>query len=92
MPVALAAIDNCTIFIDIPNEVVQQAAGWMELRNLRRREVLGNDADFRGLGVVLSGTMQAVDYTADGKEVALLTAGVNETFGMAEILAELDIR
>lgn len=87
MPVALAAIDNCTIFIDIPNEVIQQAAGWMELRNLRRREVLGNDDGFRGLGVVLSGAMQAVDYTADGKEVALLTAGVNETFGMAEILA-----
>lgn len=87
MPVALAAIDNCTIFINIPGEIVQQAAGWMDLQNLRRREVLGSDMGFKGLGVVLSGTLQAVDYTADGKEVALLTAGANEAFGLAELLA-----
>jgi len=67
--------------------VVQLAASEMSLRNLRRREVLGAGAGFAGLGVVLSGTIQAVDTTADGREVAMLTMGVNEVFGMAELLA-----
>lgn len=87
MPVALAAIQGCTFFQDVAVEVVQSAAKEMVLHHLRRREVLGGSAGFAGLGVVLSGTIQAVDATADGREVAMLTVGVNEVFGVAELLA-----
>ncbi len=88
MPVAVAALSQCTLFSGISSQLVQQAADSMRLLPLRRREVLADAAaSLPGLGVVLSGALQAVDETADGREVALETVGVNEAFGFAELLA-----
>lgn len=88
MPVAVAALAQCTLFSGVSSQLVQQVADSMRLLSLRRREVLADAAAcLPGLGVVLSGALQAVDETADGREVALETVGVNQAFGVAELIA-----
>lgn len=88
MPVAVAALAQCALFSGVSSQLVQQVADSMRLLPLRRREVLADAAaSLPGLGVVLSGALQAVDETADGREVALETVGVNQVFGVAELLA-----
>ena len=42
---------------------------------------------FNGLGVVLQGSLQALDLTLDGREAALMTVPLYETFGHANLLA-----
>lgn len=60
----------------------------MSILELKKREVLlVSGSAFRGLGVVLQGRMQAMDYTADGREVALTTVEQGEAFGQANLLA-----
>lgn len=60
----------------------------MDILQLKKREVLLiNGAPFRGLGVVLQGRLQAMDYTIDGREVALTTVDSTEAFGQANLIA-----
>lgn len=88
MPVSLAVLVQCPLFADVPAVSLGTVAERMRLVPLRRREVLGGAAGFKGLGVVLSGSMQAVEEAADGREVVLASAEVNQPFGLAELLAE----
>lgn len=67
---------------------MQFAAVNMQLVHLKRREVLGDGKQpFDGLGVVLQGNLQSVDLTLDGREAALQTVTLHETFGHANLLA-----
>jgi CRP-like cAMP-binding protein len=60
----------------------------MQLVYLKRREVMGDGMQpFKGLGVVLQGGLQALDLTLDGREAALMTVPLYETFGHANLLA-----
>jgi len=60
----------------------------MDILQLKKREILLiNGAPFRGLGVVLQGRLQAMDYTIDGREVALTTVDSTEAFGQANLIA-----
>ena len=82
------ALAPCGFFTNAPPAAVQFAASHMHLVHLKRREVLGDGKQpFNGLGVVLQGNLQAVDLTLDGREAALLTATLHETFGHANLLA-----
>ena len=82
------ALAPCGFFTNAPPAAVQFAASHMHLVHLKRREVLGDGKQpFHGLGVVLQGNLQAVDLTLDGREAALLTATLHETFGHANLLA-----
>jgi len=82
------ALAPCGFFTNASPAAVQFAASHMRLVHLKRREVLGDGKQpFNGLGVVLHGSMQAVDLTLDGREAALLTATLHETFGHANLLA-----
>ena len=82
------ALAPCGFFTNAPPAAVQFAASHMHLIHLKRREVLGDGKQpFNGLGVVLQGNLQAVDLTLDGREAALLTATLHETFGHANLLA-----
>lgn len=57
-------------------------AGKMSIVLLKRRETLGiAKGPFVGLGLVLSGRLQALDLTLDGREVALQTAESGDLFG-----------
>lgn len=89
MPVALAVLTQCPLFAGLPLEFTRFCAAQARLAPLRRREALvnGNSGAFSGLGVVLAGSVQAIDLTGDGREVALVTALPFEAFGLAELLA-----
>jgi len=60
----------------------------MQIASLRRREVLGGKAGFDGLAVVLSGVVQSVEETSDGREVVLASIGQHQALGLAELLAQ----
>lgn len=84
----MAVLVQCPLFADLPTLQLGAVAERMQIVSLRRREVLGGVAGFTGLGVVLSGSLQSVDETTDGREVVLATAEANEPFGLAELLAD----
>jgi CRP-like cAMP-binding protein len=89
MPVSVAVLSQCALWNGLPPEVLKALADDMRLVFLRRREALSSVlTHFDGLGVVLSGQMQALDETSDGKEVALQTVQANEVFGLAELLSD----
>lgn len=88
MPVLDLALRSCRLFEHAPADVVAQAANDMAIVHLKRREVLYTEGQpFRGLGVVLQGRLQAMDSTIDGREVALQTVDVGDSFGQAHLLA-----
>ncbi len=88
MPVSGLALKQCAFFADAPEALLQRAAQLMELVQLKRREVLlTGDLPFTGLGLVLQGRLQAIDYTIDGREVALSTIEPGGMFGQASLLA-----
>jgi CRP/FNR family cyclic AMP-dependent transcriptional regulator len=88
MAVSDIALRNCSLFQQVPPAFVVLAAQQMTILELKKREILlVNGSPFRGLGVVLHGRMQAMDYTVDGREVALTTVEQSEAFGQANLLA-----
>ena len=88
MPVSEIVLKNCSLFRRATPGVLQQAASQMDILQLKKREVLlVNGRAFRGLGLVLQGRLQAMDYTIDGREVALTTVDSGEAFGQANLIA-----
>ncbi len=88
MPVSEVVLKNCGLFQRATPLVVKHAASQMDILQLKKREVLlVNGRPFRGLGVVLQGRLQAMDYTIDGREVALTTVDSGEAFGQANLIA-----
>lgn len=80
---------QCGLFATASPVAVRFAAAHFEVRHFRRRELIGStQAPFNGFGLVISGAVQAMDMTLDGKEVALLHIGENEVFGHLALLAE----
>lgn len=88
MAISQVALAPCRFLAAASPAALQFAAAHMEMRHLRKRELLMDGAhSFTGLGVVMQGAVQAVDLTLDGKEVALLNVGPYETFGHVSLLA-----
>jgi CRP-like cAMP-binding protein len=92
MPLALAVLNQCSLFSGLPPDLARFCSEHMRLVSLRRREAVadngaGEGLGFTGLGLVLSGAVQAVDVTGDGREAALVTCLPFECFGLAELLA-----
>lgn len=89
MPVSMAVLSQCSLWAGLPPGPMKELASQMRLLPMRRREVLGSpEAPFTGLGVVLSGQLQALDETMDGREVALQKIQSNGVFGLGELLAD----
>ena len=88
MPVSELTLRHCSLFKQAPPGVMSLAAGKMDILHLKKREILLlNGKPFRGLGVVLQGRLQAIDFTTDGREVALTTADTYDAFGQANLIA-----
>lgn len=88
MAVSESVLTSCPLFMGLAPNVLQQAATQMNLFQLKKRELLlHNGKPFRGLGVVLQGRLQAMDYTIDGREVALNTVDSGQAFGQANLIA-----
>lgn len=84
----MAVLVQCPLFAELPTLQLGAVAERMQIVSLRRREVLGGEAGFNGLGVLLSGSLQSVEETTDGREVVLATVEPNHSFGVAELLAQ----
>lgn len=88
MAISVLALAPCGFFTHTTPAARQFAAAHMRLVYLKRREVMGDGAQpFDGLGVVLQGSLQALDLTLDGREAALMTVLQYESFGHANLLA-----
>jgi CRP/FNR family cyclic AMP-dependent transcriptional regulator len=86
--VSVLALAPCGFFTHTTPAARQFAAAHMRLVYLKRREVMGDGAQpFDGLGMVLQGSLQALDLTLDGREAALMTVLQYESFGHANLLA-----
>lgn len=89
MPVSALVLKTSPFFAEAPQAALAFAAERMQLQTLRRREVLPPDGGaFDGLGLVVHGSVQAVDLTIDGREAALVSAAPGEVLGLAQLLAE----
>ena len=86
MAIATITLAPCRLFANASTPALQYAAAHMQLHHLRKREVIAGGA-FDGLGVVLQGSVQAIDATLDGKEVALLSVSTHDSFGHQTLLA-----
>ncbi len=92
MPVSELVLRGCSLFAGAPDVLVKQASEDMEIIHLKRREVLQpGGRRFKGLGLVMQGRIQSIEQTLDGREVALQTADVGESFGQVALLASLPI-
>lgn len=90
MPVSELVLRGCSLFAGAPDDLVKRASEDMEIIHLKRREVLQpSGRRFMGLGLVLQGRIQSIEQTLDGREVALQTADVGESFGQVALLASL---
>lgn len=88
MPVSELALRNCSLFMQASPSCLSQAAASMEIVYLKKRELLLTQGrSFQGLGVVIQGRVQAMDFTVDGREVALSSVEQNEAFGLSNLLA-----
>ncbi len=86
MAIATITLAPCRLFANASTPALQYAAAHMQLHHLRKREVIAGGA-FDGLGVVLQGSVQAIDATLDGKEVALFSVSTHDSFGHQTLLA-----
>lgn len=92
MPVSELVLRGCSLFAGAPDDLVKQASEDMEIIHLKRREVLQpGGRRFKGLGLVVQGRIQSIEQTLDGREVALQTADIGESFGQVALLASLPI-
>lgn len=88
MPVSGMALKECAFFAELPDALLMQTSQLMKIVQLKRREVLiVGERPFTGLGLVMQGRLQAIDYTIDGREVSLSTIEPGGIFGLASLLA-----
>lgn len=88
MPVSTLVLKQNAFFATLSEEAVQWAAERMDIFSLKRRQaLLSGGGPFRGLGIVISGRMQAIELTMDGREVALKTIEQSGLFGQEDLLA-----
>ncbi|WP_409626971.1 Crp/Fnr family transcriptional regulator, partial [Tepidimonas sp.] len=88
MPVSALILGRSDVFAGCPAAALTWAASRMELLPLRKREVLvlrGQTPP--GLGVVVQGSVQMLELTQDGREVAVQSAAEGEVLGLEGLLA-----
>lgn len=82
MSVHVNFLSRFPLLCDLSQEVREKLAGQMQLRSFARREVVLNRDDATlGLGFLLEGRLQGVDFTVDGREVGLYFVEPGDYFG-----------
>lgn len=87
MAISSVMLAPCGFFATATPAALQFVAARMHLLHLRKRQLLAGSNAPLGLGLVLQGGVQAVDFTPDGKEAPLFEAGEHEVFGHGTLLA-----
>ncbi len=87
MPVSLQLLYQIPLLRTLPPEELTQLSQQMTLHtHPRRGVVLGKDSPQKSLGFLLSGRLQAVDFTVDGRSVGLYFVEPGDYFGELSVI------
>jgi len=87
MPVTNIVLKQFKLFCDLPNDIIVELSQHAQLIDLPRRKiVMQKNQAAHSLGLLLSGRLQGVDMTLDGKEAGLYFIEPNDFFGELSVI------
>ena len=87
MPIAFQYLLSFPLLQDLPQPTLIQLAAQMDDRQFVRREVVSTKEQTRfALGFLLSGRLQGVDFTVDGRSVGLFFVEPGDYFGELSVV------
>jgi len=87
MPILIPILQGLRLFDRLPLEKVAELSTYMTERRVERRQVVikRGEAD-AGLGFLIEGRLQTVNFTLDGREVGLEFIGDGDFFGELSVI------
>lgn len=90
MPVADLALKQFTLFRGLPDDILIELSQHAQYIDVPRRKViLQKNKIAHSLGLLISGRLQGVDMTLDGKEAGLYFIEPNDFFGELSVIDQL---
>jgi len=90
MPVANIVLKQFKLFCNLPDDIIAELSQYAQLIDLpRRKVVMQKNQTAHSLGLLLSGRLQGVDMTLDGKEAGLYFIEPNDFFGELSVIDKL---
>jgi CRP/FNR family transcriptional regulator, cyclic AMP receptor protein len=87
MPVLIPILQRLRLFNQLPADKLAEHAGLMQERRLARREVaIKRGVSDAGLGFLIEGRLQAVNFTLDGREVGTDFIEEGDFFGELSVI------
>lgn len=87
MPILIPILQGLRLFDQLPVEKLAQVADHMNERRAERREVVVKRGDLgAGLGFLIEGRLQGVNFTLDGKEVGTDFIENGDFFGELSVI------
>ena len=87
MPIAFQYLLRFPLLQDLPHDTLMRLAAQMDDRHFARREVVSTKEQTRfALGFLLSGRLQGVDFTVDGRSVGLFFVEPSDYFGELSVV------
>ncbi len=90
MPILIPILQGLRLFDSLPSARLMEYSQTMTERRLDRREVVIKRGETDGgLGFLIEGRLQTVDFTLDGKEVGIDFVEIGDFFGELSIIDDL---
>lgn len=87
MPILIPILQGLRLFENLPADRLRELAAVMSERRVERREVVVKRGDRNaGLGFLIEGRLQAVDFTLDGREVGIDFVEERDFFGELAVI------
>lgn len=87
MPVLVPILQSLRLFETLPQEQLARLAPTLSERHVDRREVLVKRGEVEsGLGFLIEGRLQTVDFTLDGREVGINFVNDGDFFGELSVI------
>lgn len=87
MPIAFQYLLKFPLLQDLPQDTLMRLAAQMDDRQFARREVLSTkEQTHYALGFLVSGRLQGVDFTVDGRSVGLFFVEPDDYFGELSVV------
>lgn len=87
MPILIPILQGLRLFDSLPAAKLAELSRTMNERRVERREVVIKRGDVdAGLGFLIEGRLQTIDFTLDGREVGIDFVGVGDFFGELSVI------
>jgi CRP/FNR family cyclic AMP-dependent transcriptional regulator len=87
MPILIPILQGLRLFENLPLPQLQELSAAMSERRVERREVVIKRGDAEaGLGFLIEGRLQAIDFTLDGREVGIDFVEQRDFFGELAVI------